>query len=462
MSELLTRRNFLKYSALAAGAVLAACTPSAPTGGTEGGGEATAPTAASGGGASAPAAGAKEKILYWDNSSPEGLDGQVKEAMIQNYRDNNPDKELESVYKPTTAGTQMSEALLTSIAAGNPPDAAYFDRFIVAAWAAEGSLTDLTDLCASNGITSDQYFPFAWTEVTGWQDKVWALPFDTDTRAVYFDKAVISEGGFDPENMPTTLEELDAMAEKLFKTEDGRMTRAGFIPWYGQGGCPYLWEWTWGHKFWDKSDPSNIVVNSDICVASMEWRRQYAEKYDIQAYESFSSAFGTEALSPFYVGQLGMWVDGDWRIAGFKKYAPDVDYGIITTPFPAGGRTATMAGGWSVVVPAGAKNVAGGFDFISTFGGPGEFGMNYYCRETAHIPTLKTLAEDPVYTEDPKHKVFMDLLPIADTRPPVPIGQFLWTALGEARDLVIHGTKTAKEALDDVQANAAKEMERFM
>ena len=53
MSELLTRRNFLKYSALAAGAVLAACTPSAPTGGTEGGGEATAPTAASGGGASA-------------------------------------------------------------------------------------------------------------------------------------------------------------------------------------------------------------------------------------------------------------------------------------------------------------------------------------------------------------------------------------------------------------------------
>ena len=67
-----------------------------------------------------------------------------------------------------------------------------------------------------------------------------------------------------------------------------------------------------------------------------------------------------------------------------------------------------------------------------------------------------------MYTEDPKHGMFMELLDIADTRPPVPIGQFLWTALIEARDLTIHGTKTAKQALDDVQANAAKEMERFM
>lgn len=457
MSELLTRRSFVKFSAIAAGAILAACAPSTEAPAEEA--EAEVEVAEK---EAAVAPGEKEKILYWDNSSPEGLDGQVKEAMVQNYRDNNPDKELESVYKPTTAGTQMSEALLTAIAAGNPPDAAYFDRFIVAAWAAEGSLTDLTDLCASNGIKEEDYYDFAWTEVTGWKNKVWALPFDTDDRALYFDKAIVAEAGFDPENMPEDLETIDIMAEKMFKTEDGRMVRAGFIPWYGQGGCPYVWEWTFGHKFWDKSDPNNVVVNSDICIASMEWRREYAEKYDIQAYESFSSAFGAEALSPYYVGQLGMWLDGDWRIAGFKKYAPDVDYGIIPTPYPAGGRVATMAGGWSVVVPNGAKNVAGGFDFISTFAGPGEFGMNYYCRETSHIPTLKALAQDPVYTEDPKHAIFMELLPIADTRPPVPIGQFLWTALGEARDLVIHGTKSAKEALDDVQANAMKEMERYL
>jgi len=457
MSELLSRRRFLQYGALAAGAILAACAPTTttPAGETPAAGKTEEKPAE-------PAAGTKTKVLYWDNSSPESLDGQVKEAMVQNYRDTHPDIELESVYKPTTAGTQMSEALLTAIAGGTPPDAAYFDRFIVAAWAAEGSLTDLTDLCASNGIKEEDYYPFAWTEVTGWQNKVWALPFDTDDRALYFNKTILKEEGFDPENMPEDLETLDQMAEKLFKFEGTRMVRAGFIPWFGQGGCPYVWEWTFGAKMWDKSDPNKVTINSDICVAAMEWRRGYAEKYDIKAYESFSSAFGQEALAPQYIGQLAMWYDGDWAIAGFKKYAPDVDYGIVPQPYPKGGRTATMAGGWSVVVPKGAKNVAGGFDFISTFAGPGDFGMNYYCRETSHIPTLKALAADPVYTEDPKHAIFMQLLDIADTRPPVPIGQFLWTALGEARDLVIHGTKTSKQALDDVQAAAEKEMERYL
>jgi multiple sugar transport system substrate-binding protein len=456
MSEFLSRRMFLKYGAIAAGAVLAACAPKTTT---------TTPTKAAvktEEKAAEVAPVAKEKILYWDNSSPEGLDGQVKQKMIQNYRDTNTDKELESVFKPTTAGTQMSEALLTSIAAGNPPDAAYFDRFIVAAWAAEGSLTDLTDLCASNGIKEADYFPFAWTEVTGWKNKVWALPFDTDDRALYFNKKLLREAGLDPENLPKDLETWDKWAEQLFKTEGNRMLTAGFIPWFNQGGCPYVWEWTFGAKMWDKSDPNKVTINSDICVAAMDWRRGYAEKYDIQAYESFSSAFGTEALSPFYVDQVASMYNGNWQIAGQEKYAPEQEYGVVPMPFPAGGRTATMAGGWAVVVPNGAANAAGGFDFISTFGGPGEFGMDYYCVETKHIPTLQALASKAAYTDHPVHKIFMDLLKIADTRPPVPIGQFLWTALVEARDLVIHGTKTPKEALDDVQKNSEKEMERYM
>jgi multiple sugar transport system substrate-binding protein len=456
MSEFLSRRTFLKYSAIAAGAVLAACAPKTTT---------TTPATAAvktEDKAAEPVAAAKKKVLYWDNSSPSSLDGGVKEEMIQNFRDTNTDIELESVYKPTTEGTQMSEALLTSIAAGNPPDAAFFDRFIVAAWAAEGSLTDLTDLCASAGVKEADYYPFAWTEVTGWQNKVWALPFDTDDRALYFNKKILRDAGYDPEAVPKDLETWDKWAETMFKKEGNRISQVGFIPWYNQGGCPYVWEWTFGAKMWDKSDPNKVTINSDICVAAMDWRRQYAEKYDITAYESFASAFGQEALSPFYVGQFAGMYNGNWELASLAKYAPDLEFGVVPMPFPAGGRTATMAGGWSVVVPKGAADVANGFKFLSVFAGPGAYGMNYYCDKTSHIPTLRAAAETPRYTEDPMHKIFMDMLSIADTRPPVPIGQFLWTALVEARDLVIHGTKTAKEALDDVQTNSEKEMERYL
>jgi len=452
----LSRREFLHWSAATAAVLtVAACAPKPePVAATE-------PAAKEAEVATATAApAAKTKVLYWDNSSPESLGGTVKEAMIDRFRAKNTDIELESVYKPTTAGTQMSEALLTAIAAGNPPDAAFFDRFIVAAWAAEDSLTDLTDLCASAGIEEEDYFPFAWAEVTGWKNKVWALPFDTDDRALYYNKKLLREGGFDPDNVPQDLETFDQWAEQLFKSEGPRLVTAGFIPWYGQGGCPYVWGWTFGAKYWDKADPSKVIVNSDEAVASMEWRRAYAEKYDIKQYESFASAFGQEALQPFFVDQFATVYGGNWMIAQLAKYAPELEYGVIPMPYPDGGRIATMAGGWAVVVPKGAANVAGGFKFISDFAGPEE--MDYFCTETAHIPTLKAAAAKPVYTEDPMHKIFMDLLPIANTRPPVPIGQFLWTALVEARDLVIHGKKTPKEALDDVQANSMKEMERYL
>jgi multiple sugar transport system substrate-binding protein len=156
-----------------------------------------------------------------------------------------------------------------------------------------------------------------------------------------------------------------------------------------------------------------------------------------------------------------MMCTGDWELSSLAKYAPDLDFGVMPMPYPKdGGRVATWAGGWSVVVPKGAPNAEGGFRFISYFAGPEE--MDFFCRETKHIPTLKAAADNPFYTEDPKHKVFMDMLPIANTRPPVPIGQFLWTALAEARDLIIHGVKTPQEALDDVTTKSNEEMKRYL
>jgi multiple sugar transport system substrate-binding protein len=237
------------------------------------------------------------------------------------------------------------------------------------------------------------------------------------------------------------------------------MVTAGFIPWYSQGWLQ-TYGWAWDGHFWDK-ETGEITANDPRIVESAEWMLSYAEKYDVTIFESFSSAFGEEAQKPFYTGQVAMVCTGDWELASIAKYAPDMDFGVMPVAYPEdGGRIATWAGGWSVVMPDGAPNVEEGFRFISYFAGPEE--MDYFCRETAHIPTLKAAAENDFYYEDPNHKIFMDMLPIANTRPPVPVGQFLWNALAEARDLIIHGTKTPQEALDDVTEQSNTEMERYL
>jgi multiple sugar transport system substrate-binding protein len=148
-------------------------------------------------------------------------------------------------------------------------------------------------------------------------------------------------------------------------------------------------------------------------------------------------------------------------LAHHARYVPNLNYGVAPIPHPReGGRVSTWAGGWSVVLPKGAPNQDAGWEFISYFGAPEQ--VHWYCKETAHIPTQTKYAADPFYVQDPKHKVFMDLLPIADCRPPLPVGQLLWTAQIEARDLVIHGQKTVKEALDELNTKANEEMKKYL
>lgn len=455
--KMLSRRHFMRWAGLVAGGVaVAACQPKVVE--VE---KVVKETVVIEKVVTAKAAPAEKiKVAYWDVSSPESLGGKVKATVCDRYMEKNPNIDLEVSFKPTTAGTQMSETLLTAIAGGNPPHAAFFDRFVVPTWAAEDSLTDLTDLADAAGIKEEDYFPFAWEEATGWQNKLWALPYDTDDRALYYNKELVTEAGFDPEKPPIYIEDFDAWAEAMFKMEGPRMLTAGFIPWYAQGWVQ-SYGWAWDGHFWNK-ETGEITCNDPQIVKAMEWMVGYAERHEIKTFESFSSAFGSEAQRPFYTGQIAMMLTGNWELASLAKYAPELEFGVTPVAYPKdGGRVATWAGGWSVVVPRGAPSIEEGFKFISYFAGPEE--MDFFCEETSHIPTLKAPAENnPYYTQDPMHKIFMDMLPIANTRPPVPIGQFLWTALSEARDLMIHGVKTPQEAMDDVTAKSNEEMKRYL
>jgi maltose-binding protein MalE len=88
--------------------------------------------------------------------------------------------------------------------------------------------------------------------------------------------------------------------------------------------------------------------------------------------------------------------------------------------------------------------------------------MNKYCKDTYHIPTMKAVAEDPYYREDPLHALFMDLLPVSHSRPPVPNGSKLWDMQYTAfRDEIPHGTKTPEEALKNIDDTINKELEEM-
>lgn len=49
---------------------------------------------------------------------------------------------------------------------------------------------------------------------------LYALPWDTDARVIYYNKEHFREAGLDPEKPPRTIEELDEYADKLTKKSE--------------------------------------------------------------------------------------------------------------------------------------------------------------------------------------------------------------------------------------------------
>ena len=152
----------------------------------------------------------------------------------------------------------------------------------------------------------------------------------------------------------------------------------------------------------------------------------------------------------FWTGQSAMTVSGDWKVAQAHKYKPDVNFGVVPIPGPDGPAPyGSWAGGWSWAIPKGTKDVALAFDPLSYI--CGKEGLTKYCKDTFHIPTFVEVAKDPFFREDPLHAVFMDLLPVSHSRPPIPLGSQLWDLQVKAyQDQIPNGTKTPEQALKDI------------
>jgi multiple sugar transport system substrate-binding protein len=144
-----------------------------------------------------------------------------------------------------------------------------------------------------------------------------------------------------------------------------------------------------------------------------------------------------------------MTISGDWRIAEQLKYAPTGHYGFTFIPVPkSGDKSATWAGGWSMALIPDSKAKDQAVKFMQYIAGPE--GQAVYTKESTHLPTLTALLQD-ASLYDASHKTFLDLLPTAESRPPLAVGAAYWDALTSAQGSVELNTKTPQAALQEVQ-----------
>jgi multiple sugar transport system substrate-binding protein len=421
------------------------------------------------------------KVTFWTAFTDPDL--AVLKSMVDTYNAQATDHQVELVQQPP-AGVTDTTKLMTAVRGGTGPDIYHLDRFIVAQRAADGLIQDLSVFPDAVEYIGN-YLEFAKAEAT-YNGAPYALPFDTDTRALYYNKTMLASVGVDPEefdrsNGPVTWERVAEVAAMLdVKDSNGNYTQMGFVPWVNQG-WHYTYGFSWQGTFYDPA-ACKVTPDDPKIVEAFQWVQDYCNARGADAVSAFGSPSMADGFPsqqhPFILDTLAMQITGDWVISQLAQYSPDKDYGITWMPVPAalasapattdaaaspvaagGGASTTWAGGWSVVIPDGAKNSEDAWTFMKWFAGAE--GQAIYVKGTSHLPTWSALLNDDSLFDEGHAFFAKDLLPTAKSRPALPVGAKYWDELTVAWQATYLNQGAPGDLLKTAADNTNKDLEGF-
>ena len=339
-------------------------------------------------------------------------------------------------------GPQISTELVKAIASGSVPDLVTIDNPIVASFSAQGSLTDLTErVSKSRFIKPDIYFKGPWDSGL-WKGKIFAVPRDANTIALYYNADMFRAKGLDPNKPPTTWSELVATAEKL-RDPEKNVYGIGFSALQGEEGTfqwlPFLHQAGGSIEHLDRPEAvealelwANLVKNK-IASRDVITQRQY------------------EVANTFMAGNTAMILGGPWELPRMQTEAK-FDWRLALLPVKDGKDIkASALGGYDFVVPKGAHEVDGAFRFIEFMSNPDILNEGWKSGRLA--PRSDVVVAQPLWPQ--AYAIYREQLQSARARGPHPqwpdISRAIQTAIQEA----LTGTKPANVALQEAAQKIA-------
>lgn len=352
---------------------------------------------------------------------------------------------------------------LMAVSGNIPPDVVGLYGPNVTQYADDHAVIPLDDMCREAGIKREQYIEKFW-DIGVVRGKLYALPSTPATTALHYNRALFKEAGLDPDKPPKTIQELDEMATKLTKIDNGHVERTGFL-----ATEPGWWNWAWGPFFggrwWDGKD--TITSNCPENIAAYTWVQSFSKKYGASALSSFQAGFSNMFSSPhnpFMTGQTAMEIQGVWMYNFIHQFNPTLDW--AAAPFPEASPSLpepTVIDLDVLCIPEGAKHPKEAFEFLKFV--ESQKGLEMLCLGQKKITPLKAVS--PGFIEhhpNPFIKLFIKLAYSKTTVSTPKLG--LWAQYGDeinnAFSEITLMTKTPKQALDDVKARMQPMLDKYL
>ena len=149
----------------------------------------------------------------------------------------------------------------------------------------------------------------------------------------------------------------DGYALRLTRWDDeGRIKTVGFEPQQGNAWL-YLYGWANGGQFLSP-DGRTCTLNDPRIVESLQWTTDiYDALGGSSEVNAFKKSFQTAGQDPFLLGQVAMFINGDWFMRDVARYKRDMRFGTHPAPVPqrmidAGKRYCTWVAGMAYCIPS--------------------------------------------------------------------------------------------------------------
>jgi multiple sugar transport system substrate-binding protein len=401
-------------------------------------------------------------LTWWTMWS--GTTLQLLNTMVTQFNKTHPGIHVTETNIPSSATTSTAK-LLSTIAAGDPPD--IFTEW----WPEIGSFAADGDIVNMNQFLTGQYAGFEkWeypvaVQAASYKGGLYAVPMSLNSWALYYNTPLLAEFGI--KSPPKTLAQFDADQAKMWTFSGSRIVTMGFYPDTDGNGFQFY------TTFFGATNCFNAAGKYDFescpgAKAEMNWIASF-DKYPYAQVMAEQTALGYVAggqTDIFTNGKSGFELSGPWVGAQNVPVSnPDLEghFGVESFPGTVAGPSTLGQGNFNII-PKGSAHPAQAFEFISWLAGyHNESFVGSIDPKGGWVPAGPTVTKAPAYQTWLKQNSwlsgFLPQMTSPYTQAPLltPTQAQLFTAENTATANVLQKIMTPEQALKyiDQQANAS-------
>lgn len=281
-------------------------------------------------------------------------EARIEAQVLAHYEATHPDQRVVQ-QSASTYQAEYRERILTSMAAGAPPDVFLLDNIDVPAFTDRGLALDLAPYLPRLGVDVARYNPTVLGIFTRGR-AVYALPKGYTPMVVVYNKDLFDRAGLPYPSDDWTWDDFLRVAKALTRDTDGD----GRVDQWGTAfdRRPFLWiPWIWsggGDVLCADGRRATGCLDAPATVAALRWYAGWVTTDSIvpRAY-TLRKSLG-DNLRLFATGKVAMMTAGHFWVPNFRPYLARhrLRIGFVEIPHRAGAAPATVVYASGLAVPA--------------------------------------------------------------------------------------------------------------